>query len=42
MENLVSKVIQSGGFLGALLGKLTGLLLKVALPLAKIKMFWSH
>ena len=28
-------MIQSGGFLGNLLGKLTGPLMKVALPLAK-------
>ena len=31
----LSKVIQSGGFLGNLLGKLAGLLMKVAMPLAK-------
>ena len=31
----LSKVIQSGGFLGNLLGKLTGQLMKVAMPLAK-------
>ena len=28
-------MIQSGGFLGNLLGKLAGLLMKVAVPLAK-------
>ena len=31
----ISKIIQSGGFLGALLSKLTGPLMKVAVPLAK-------
>ena len=31
----LSKVIQSGGFLGNLLGKLAGPLMKVAMPLAK-------
>ena len=31
----LSKMIQSGGFLGNLLGKLAGLLMKVAMPLAK-------
>ena len=31
----LSKMIQSGGFLGNLLGKLTGPLMKVAVPLAK-------
>ena len=31
----LSKMIQSGGFLGNLLGKLAGLLMKVAVPLAK-------
>ena len=31
----ISKIIQSGGFLGALLSKLTGPLIKVAVPLAK-------
>ena len=31
----LSKMIQSGGFLGNLLGKLTGPLMKVAKPLAK-------
>ena len=31
----LSKMIQSGGFLGNLLGKLTGSLMKVAMPLAK-------
>ena len=30
-----SKIIQSGGFLGSLLGKLAGPLMKVAIPLAK-------
>ena len=29
----ISKIIQSGGFLGSLLGKLAGLLMKVAIPL---------
>ena len=32
----ISKVIQSGGFLGSLLNKLAGRLMKVAIPLAKI------
>ena len=31
----ISKIIQSGGFLGSLLSKLAGLLRKVAIPLAK-------
>ena len=31
----ISKIIQSGGFLGSLLNKLTGPLMKVAVPLAK-------
>ena len=31
----ISKIIQSGGFLGSLFSKLAGLLMKVALPLAK-------
>ena len=31
----LSKMIQSGGFLGSLLGKLTGPLMEVAMPLAK-------
>ena len=31
----LSKMIQSGGFLGNLLGKLAGTLMKVAMPLAK-------
>ena len=31
----ISKIIESGGFLGSLLSKLTGLLVKVAIPLAK-------
>ena len=31
----LSKIIQSGGFLGSLLGKLAGPLMKVAMPLAK-------
>ena len=30
-----SKIIQSGGFLGSLLSKLAGTLMKVAIPLAK-------
>ena len=36
----ISKTIQSGGFLGWLLSKLAGSLIKVAIPLAK--MFWIH
>ena len=31
----ISKIIQSGGFLGSLLGKLAGPLMKTAVPLAK-------
>ena len=31
----ISKIIQSGGFLGSLLTKLTGPLMKVAIPLVK-------
>ena len=31
----ISKIIQSGGFLGLLLSKLAGPLMKVAIPLAK-------
>ena len=31
----IKKIIQSGGFLGKLLGKLAGPLMKVAMPLAK-------
>ena len=31
----ISKIIQSGGFLGSLLSKLAGPLMKVAVPLAK-------
>ena len=31
----ISKIIQSGGFVGSLLSKLSGPLMKVALPLAK-------
>ena len=31
----ISKIIQSGGFLGSLLSKVTGSLMKVAIPLAK-------
>ena len=31
----ISKIIQSGGFLGSLLSKLAGLLMKVTIPLAK-------
>ena len=35
-DNLqTSKIIQSGGFLGSLLSKLAGPLMKVAIPLAK-------
>ena len=32
----ISKIIQSGGFLGSLFSKLAGPLMKVAIPLAKI------
>ena len=31
----ISKIIQSGGFLGSLLSTLTGPLMKIAVPLAK-------
>ena len=31
----ISKIIQSGGFLGSLLSKLAGPIIKVAMPLAK-------
>ena len=31
----ISKIIQSGGFLGSLLNKLAGPLMKIAIPLAK-------
>ena len=31
----ISKILQSGGFLGSLLSKLAGTLMKVAAPLAK-------
>ena len=31
----ISKIIQSGGFLGSLLSKLAGRLMKIAIPLAK-------
>ena len=31
----ISKIIQSGGFLGSLLSKLAGPLMKIAIPLAK-------
>ena len=31
----ISKITQSGGFLGSLLSKLAGLLMKVTIPLAK-------
>ena len=31
----ISKIIQSGGFLGSLLSKLAGPLMKVAVPLAR-------
>ena len=34
-KTLLAKMIQSGGFLGNLLGKLAGPLMKVAMPLAK-------
>ena len=32
----IAKIIQSGGFLGSLLSKLAGPLMKIAVPLAKI------
>ena len=32
----ISKILQSGGFLGSLFSKLAGPLMKVAIPLAKI------
>ena len=31
----ISKIIQSGGFLGSLLSKIAGPLIKIAIPLAK-------
>ena len=34
-KSQISKIIQSGGYLGSLLSKLTGPLMKVAVPLAK-------
>ena len=34
-KSQISKIIQSGGFLGSLLSKLAGPLMKVAIPLAK-------
>ena len=34
-KNQISRMIQSGGFLGSLLSKLAGQLMKVAVPLAK-------
>ena len=34
-EAQISKIIQSGGFLGSLLSKLAGPLMEVAIPLAK-------
>ena len=34
-KTLKSKIIQSGGFLGSLLSKIAGPLVKVAVPLAK-------
>ena len=36
----LSKVVQSGRFLGVLLGKLTGLLIKIAVSLAKNMLLW--
>ena len=39
----ISKIIQSGGFLGSLLGKLAGPLMKVAIPLSKTNTwFWKY
>ena len=35
LKTHISKIIQSGGFLGSLLSKLPGTLMKVAIPLAK-------
>ena len=32
----ISKIIQSGGFVGSLLSKLAGPLMKIAVPLAKM------
>ena len=34
-KDQISKIIQSGRFLGSLLSKLAGLLMKVAIPLGK-------
>ena len=39
----IFKIIQSGGFLGSLLGKLAGPLMKVAIPLSKTNTwFWKY
>ena len=35
-KDQIFKIIQSGGFLGSLLSKLAGPLMKVAIPLAKM------
>ena len=35
LKGQISKIIQSGGFLGSLLSKLAGSLMKIAIPLAK-------
>ena len=35
-KDQISKIIQSGGFLGSLLCKLRGPLMKVPIPLAKV------
>ena len=35
-ETQITKMIQSGGFLGSLLSKLAAPLMKIAVPLAKI------
>ena len=38
----INKIIQSGGFLGSLLSKLVGPLMKVAVPLAKNTWIWDN
>ena len=37
----IAKIIQSGGFLGSLLSRLAGPLMKVAVPLAKNIWIWD-
>ena len=35
-KSQISKIIQSGGFLGSLLSRIAGPLIKIAIPLAKM------